>query len=81
MEMQLFLAKLSFTDESCVHTCKQCECTYPKLEELHGAGLLPPHTLTYTARPAAGCRTGLAQLFPFNFSGTIKAAQPQMWLQ
>lgn len=32
----------------CTHV-KQPKCTYPKLEELHGAGLLPPRTPTHTA--------------------------------
>lgn len=53
---------------------KQPKCAYLKLGELRGAGLLPPHTATRTAQPATSCGAHLAQFFPFNSSGTIKAA-------
>lgn len=57
----------------CTHV-EQPKCAYLKLGELHGARLLPPHTATHTARPATSCGARLAQFFPFNSSGTIKAA-------
>lgn len=54
METQLFLAKPSFTDESCVHIRQTAEMCAPEPGRAAQGRTQAPHTPTQAARPAAG---------------------------
>lgn len=53
METQLFLAKPSFTDESCVHTRQTAETCTPEPGIAARGRTQAPHTPTQVAQPGA----------------------------